>query len=266
MSLTAERPIRVVLFGGAYLDGPAKHFALCLEADPRIDLVGVLCQAPAAGPAYRWRELWRRRGVFALGVVWRNALAAACRRLADPRLALEHRRLESQLAPRLLTVPDVHAPDVREMVRNWRPELGAVYGGPILRPTLFGIPEFGTLGIHHGRVPEYRGRKTTFWEIYNGEPVAGVTIQRIDAGIDTGDVVQSGIVEIGAKSYGRVERETQELGYRLFLTAIIEVRQGVARFRAQPGFAGRHYRQPRAADFLRLWLRVASRQLGRRLP
>jgi folate-dependent phosphoribosylglycinamide formyltransferase PurN len=264
MTEAPVRPIRVVLFSGAYLDPPALRFALALEAHTSIDLVAVLCQAPAAGWRYRLRERWQRRGIFAFGVLLRDGFGAAGRLLFDPRATLAARAAARRLARKLRTVPDLHAPEVLEQLRAWQPDLGAVYGAPILRPQLFGIPALGSFGIHHGRVPDYRGRKTTFWEIYNGEPVAGVTIQRIDAGIDTGDVVKSGEVSIGRKGYGRVERETQDLGLRLFVEAILEARAGRTTPAPQAKVAGRHYGQPKASDFLRLWLRVLGRRLGLR--
>ena len=264
MSTGQARPIRVVLFGGAYLDPPAMRFALALEANPAIDLAGVLCQAPAAGWKFRLRERWRRRGPLALAVLLREGLGTVGRAMARPRATLADRALARRLVPKLRSVPELHAPEVLELVRNWRPDLGAVYGAPILRPVLFSIPALGSFGIHHGRVPDYRGRKTTFWEIYNGEQVAGVTIQRIDAGIDTGDVVKSGEVPIGSKGYGRVERETQDLGIRLFVEAILEARAGKTTTSPQPAVQRRHYGQPKASDFLRLWLRVLGRRLGLR--
>jgi methionyl-tRNA formyltransferase len=96
------------------------------------------------------------------------------------------------------------------------PDVGVIYGAPVLRQELFEIPRLGTLGIHHGRVPHYRGKKTTFWEIYNGERVAGVTIQRVNKGIDTGEIVRRGEVEIGNRGYTAVERDTEALGLSLF--------------------------------------------------
>lgn len=264
MSAGLRRPIRVVLFSGAYLDGPALSFAAALEAHPSVELLEVLCQAPAAGWQYRFRELWKRRGILTATVVFRDSLGAALRFLRDPRGALARRRVARQIARKVLTVPDLHAPEIILRVRDWKPDLGAVYGAPILRQGLFGIPALGTFGIHHGRVPNYRGRKTTFWEIYNGEKVAGVTIQRIDAGIDTGEVIKAGEVLIGKKGYGRVERETQVLGQRLFVEAILDARAGVTTGVPQPAVKGRHYGQPNAAHFLRLWLRVLGRQLGTR--
>jgi methionyl-tRNA formyltransferase len=155
----------------------------------------------------------------------------------------------------------VHVSDVLERVRAARPDLGVIYGAPILRPELFEIPEFGTLGIHHGRLPEYRGKKTTFWEMYNGEAVAGVAIQRVNRGIDTGDIAKTGCVDVGRKSYSRVEREVELLGFSLYLEAILDVKAGLARYRPQgPGtLESRMYRQPSAAAILRFWLRRRAR-------
>jgi folate-dependent phosphoribosylglycinamide formyltransferase PurN len=266
MSAPLDRPIRVVQFSGAYLDAPALRFALMLEQDPGIELVGVLCQAPAGGRRLRLAELWRRRGILSVVVALRSLTSAALRFLCAPREFVAARAQAAKLESKVVIAADVHSPDVLEQVRSWRPDLGAVYGAPVLRPVLFEIPALGTFGIHHGRVPDYRGKKTTFWEIYNGERVAGVTIQRIDAGIDRGDVIKAGEVEIGTKCYGRVESETQDLGYQLYVAAILEVRQGVAQYHAQARTPGRHFRQPSAADFVRLWLRVARRRLGMRVP
>lgn len=262
MSASLDRPIRVVQLSGVYLDRPALRFGLMLDAHPDIELVAVLCQAPASGPGYRLSELWRRRGILAAVVVLRDLAGAALRFLRAPREFLAERACAARLARKIVTVPDVHADEALARIRALKPDLGAVYGAPVLRPPLFEIPTLGTLGIHHGRVPAYRGRKTTFWEIYNGERVAGVTIQRINAGIDTGDVVKAGEVTIGTKGYGLVERETQELGFKLYLEAILEMREGRARFHRQPAGASRRCSQPRGADFVRLWLRVAGRRLG----
>ncbi|TAK51519.1 MAG: hypothetical protein EPO25_16310, partial [Gammaproteobacteria bacterium] len=154
-------------------------------------------------------------------------------------------------------VKDVHAPEVVAAVRAAEPDVGVVYGGPILRPELFSIPWLGTLGIHHGRVPHYRGKKTTFWEMYHGEPCAGITVQRLNAGIDTGDIVRTGEVAIGRKSYSRVWREVEELGCELFLQAVLDVGHGRAEFRPQEMSQPRTplFRQPAPRQLFDFWWR-----------
>jgi methionyl-tRNA formyltransferase len=152
-------------------------------------------------------------------------------------------------------VPDIHAGDVLERVRSLAPDLGLIYGSPILKSVLFEIPTFGTLGIHHGQVPEYRGKKTTFWAMFNGEKTAGVTIQKVNAGLDTGQIVKQGVVPIGCHSQRAVWHELEALGLNLYIQAIIEVKQGTASYQPPLGQKGKLYRDPQLADIATLWWR-----------
>ena len=99
--------------------------------------------------------------------------------------------------------------------------------------------------------------------MYCGEEVAGVTIQRLNAGIDTGDIAKTGAVVIGRKSYARVERETELLGYDLYIEAILDVKRGTASYAPQDPatMAMKKFRQPASADVARFVLRRLARLL-----
>ena len=184
MNADLSRPIRVVMFGGPYLQPAAVEFAALLEKHPEIELLLVLCQGTGQGFRHRLGNLVRRRGLAAAPVLALEWVTTFRSFLRDPRVARSRSHAVRALA-KVATVLDVHVSDVLERVRAARPDLGVIYGAPILRPELYEIPVFGTLGIHHGRLPEYRGKKTTFWEMYNGEAVAGVAIQRCWASVST---------------------------------------------------------------------------------
>jgi len=265
MTAALDRPIRVVYFAGPYLESSAVRFVTMLDEHPDVEFVLGLCQGDGPGLPQRIRNMWRRRGLVALPVLGLEMASAVWRFLRHPREGLDLRRRSARALSRFLTVPDVHAPEVLERVRAAAPDLGVIYGAPILRPELFSIPRFGTLGIHHGRAPQYRGKKTTFWEMYNGERTAGVTIQRVNPGVDTGDVVRRAEVEIGRKGYRRVWREVEEVGRRVYLEAILDVRRGAAQFAPQDATARRNrlYRQPGPRDIVRFWW---SRLLRRPAP
>ena len=110
-------------------------------------------------------------------------------------------------------------------------------------------------------MPQYRGNKTTFWAMWAGEPTAGVTIQKIEAGLDTGLIVKEGRVDIGKRSLGSVREELDALGLDLYLDAIAEVRDGTAEFRPQVGKKGVLYRNPKLGDLLRFHLGWAARRV-----
>jgi len=265
-SATEGARIRVVLFGGAYLQPGAQRFLVLIAEHPQMELVGGLCEGPGEGWRYRLGNVWRRRGFLALPVLLLEGLDWLRRFLRNPIESLRFERRLRRAMRKVQTIPDIHAPDVLARVHALVPDVGVIYGAPVLRPELFEIPRLGTLGIHHGRVPEYRGKKTTFWEIFNGERIAGVTIQRVNKGIDTGEIVKRGEVEIRNRGYTAVERDTEALGLSLFEEAIVDLYHGRAILTPQgPRPAGsRLYRQPRPKDVLSLWFRTFNRRLGLR--
>jgi folate-dependent phosphoribosylglycinamide formyltransferase PurN len=255
------RPIRVVLFcGGPTLDRAVVRFVTRLESRPEIEFVGGLCEATGQTLAAVIRDRLRRRGGLGLGLLLVEALRMVTRLLAHPRGEIALRNRTARLARQIQAVPDIHAEPALERVRTLNPDLGLIYGGPILKPSLFQIPRLGTLGIHHGKMPEYRGKKTTFWAMYNGDETAGVTIQRVNAGIDTGQIVQRGEVPIERKSVATVTRELEELGFTLYVQAVLDIKRGTARFVPEAGRKGKLYKDPKLADFARFWWRQLRRR------
>jgi folate-dependent phosphoribosylglycinamide formyltransferase PurN len=259
-SCDLKRPIRVVLFCGPVMERAAKQFICMLTAHPEVEFLGGFCQSEGQTFAARVRDLWRRRGVLGLPILAIEATTDVGRYITHPRSEIRLRKQTAGTADRIAFEPDIHAAAVRVRVRDLEPDLGLIYGGPIMRPELFEIPPLGTLGIHHGKVPEYRGKKTTFWAMYNDESAVGVTIQRVNAGIDTGEVVKTGDVLTAGKSYRRVWQELEELGLALYLEAILEMKSGKATFRPQAGKKGKLYKDPKIRDLLRFWWKRLRRQ------
>jgi hypothetical protein len=245
------------------LEHAARRFLARLEEDPHVEVLGAFCQSAGQSVGAVWSDLWRRRGwlagpLFALWIV--SGVAHALRDRSEGRRLAGALR---QLQERIHYVPDIHHESVLARVRLLAPDLGLVYGSPILRAELFEIPTMGTLGIHHGTLPRYRGKKTTFWEMYEGEGRAGVTIQLINRGLDTGEIVREGSVEIGARTRSAVWKELEELGLDLYERAVTDMRTGTAAPRPQLGQRGPLYRDPPAKLVMALWWRQLLKRMGR---
>jgi methionyl-tRNA formyltransferase len=81
------------------------------------------------------------------------------------------------------------APASISRLKEWSPDIMVFAGGNILRKPLLDVPRLGTLNAHLGLLPEIRGMGTPEWSLLNHVPV-GVTIHFVDAGIDTGPILQ----------------------------------------------------------------------------
>ena len=81
-------------------------------------------------------------------------------------------------------------PGFVEQLRALAPDVGVVVAyGHILRPSLLAIPRHGMINVHPSLLPELRGAAPIEWAIINGLEKTGVTIMRMDAGMDTGPIL-----------------------------------------------------------------------------
>ena len=63
--------------------------------------------------------------------------------------------------------------------------------GQILPQSILNLPRFGCLNVHTSLLPKYRGAAPIQWAIADGEPETGVTVMKMDAGLDTGPVLST---------------------------------------------------------------------------
>jgi methionyl-tRNA formyltransferase len=61
--------------------------------------------------------------------------------------------------------------------------------GRIIPQWMIELPPLGNINLHASLLPKYRGAAPVQWAVANGETVTGVTTMRIDAGLDTGDIL-----------------------------------------------------------------------------
>jgi methionyl-tRNA formyltransferase len=94
----------------------------------------------------------------------------------------------------------IRAPEVQEFLQSYSPDFIVIIAyGQIIPARLLPIPKFGWINLHASLLPKYRGAAPINWAIVNGETQTGLTTMRIDASMDTGDILLQRELEIGAK-------------------------------------------------------------------
>src|SRR5882672_5373413 len=82
-------------------------------------------------------------------------------------------------------------------LRRWQPDLITVAAfGQLLPRGILELPRFGCLNVHTSLLPKYRGAAPIQWAILNDEAETGVTIMKMDIGLDTGDIVTQRVTPI----------------------------------------------------------------------
>lgn len=77
-----------------------------------------------------------------------------------------------------------------DLIREFNPKVCFVFGAPLLKERIFGIPSQGTINIHTGLVQYHRGVDSPYWAIQEGRPeTIGATLHYIDSSIDGGNVI-----------------------------------------------------------------------------
>ena len=122
----------------------------------------------------------------------------------------------------------IRRPEIVEELRGLSPDVMVVVGyGQIIPQSIIDIPPLGILNVHASLLPEYRGAAPIQWAIADGKRTTGVTIMKIDAGLDTGDMLLKSETPIGENETApELSARLSRDGAQLLLRAIQGLRDG----------------------------------------
>jgi methionyl-tRNA formyltransferase len=122
----------------------------------------------------------------------------------------------------------IRAPEVQELLQGLAPEAIVIIAyGQIIPARLLPIPQLGWINLHASLLPKYRGAAPINWAIVNGETKTGVTSMRIDAGMDTGDMLVQRELDIGASETApELAARMSELGAPLMVETLCGLATG----------------------------------------
>jgi methionyl-tRNA formyltransferase len=93
--------------------------------------------------------------------------------------------------------------------------------GQILPQSILDLPRFGCVNVHASLLPKYRGAAPIQWAILNNERETGVTIMKMSAGLDTGDILTQQATPIAAEETGaELHDRLASLGAQLLVSTL----------------------------------------------
>jgi peptidoglycan/xylan/chitin deacetylase (PgdA/CDA1 family) len=158
----------------------------------------------------------------------------------------------------LMEVGNINSPKAVETLQQMDLDLGIVLGTRILKRSTFSVPRMGSINLHKGKVPEYRGQPAGFWEIYDGRTEAGISVHYVDEGLDTGDVVGEALIQIHPKDTSEtLRRKLDQRGAELLAETVNQIAEGYAVRRPQAKSAHKTRTSPTRRERLQ-----ATQKLG----
>jgi folate-dependent phosphoribosylglycinamide formyltransferase PurN len=252
-----------------------------------IQIQGILLDEARPSPRQRIRNLWRNRKregngymLARLAELLQERLEQGSSSMADPaevealmRAAFPEEAFSlTEVAQRygipLASVTNLNSAEAIAAFRAFgEVDLGIVLGTRILKRSTFAIPKLGSINLHQGKVPEYRGMPPGFWELFHREPTCGITVHFVDDGLDTGAIVCETEIPIHAKEvpYTLQQRLNQE-SVPLLLHAVTQLAAGTAQPRPQPAAAGRAHTRPTRRQLVELASRAPHLSVVRPRP
>lgn len=122
----------------------------------------------------------------------------------------------------------VRAKDFVQTVREIAPEIIVVAAfGQIIPQRMLDIPPRGCINVHGSLLPRWRGAAPMQYALMAGDAETGVTTMMMDAGLDTGDILQQAALELSTvEDLGDLETKLAEVGANLLMQTLEAVTEG----------------------------------------
>jgi methionyl-tRNA formyltransferase len=157
-------------------------------------------------------------------------------------------------------------PQFVDSLKDLRPDLVCVTAfGQILPQSVLELPRFGCLNVHTSLLPRYRGAAPIQWAIVNGDRQTGVTIMKMDPGLDTGPILAQESTPISEQDDAQsLHDRLGVLGAQLLVRTIPAYLKGQLQPSPQPAVGVSYARKIVKPDGLIDWRRSA-RELWNRV-
>ena len=130
--------------------------------------------------------------------------------------------LAQELGIPLIQPEKLRTPEAMAQLQEWAPDLIVVTAfGQILRPAVLDLPRCGCINVHGSLLPRGRGAAPIQDAILNGDAQTGVTIMKMDPGVDTGPMLAQSVMPILPDDNAQsLAQRMAELGARLLVETL----------------------------------------------
>jgi len=164
-------------------------------------------------------------------------------------------RLAKEYGYPVLLMEKINSPDSVQQLKELGADLFVLCGyNKIIKKQVIEIPPLGTINLHGGKLPEYRGAAPINWQIINGETSGGCSIIYVDEGIDTGDIISQVIYDIEPEdTHASILEKTLEIFPGMLAQVLEQIENGTVQAQKQDPLAGSYFSRRYPRDSMIDW-------------
>lgn len=226
-----------------------------IEDDSYSIELAIIYNKPKKVLGQRLKRNFKRHGLYTVVIIIKQLLARRRRIYSTKELC-------AASSIDILETNDPYSTEVMENIRSHKLDILLLVGSyGIVKEPLLSITPMGILSYHHGNMRKYRGRPVGFWELYNNDSEMGVTVQILEAGLDSGIPVEEKIIPI------RANETLDSLTKRAYRESSALMSQALKKI-SNPGFVpekietfGKLYTLPSFGQWVLLKMKVLWRRM-----
>ncbi|MDC0371975.1 formyltransferase family protein [Flavobacteriaceae bacterium] len=140
--------------------------------------------------------------------------------------------------------------DSLDIIDSYKPDLIiSILGNEIFKSKILNLPTHGCINLHSSLLPYYKGVMPSFWVLLKKENYTGVSVFKMDEGIDSGPIISQKRIEITNKTTQKdLISKTKKMGMELIIEAVEKIKSGNIDYINNPTGKGTYFSFPKKSD------------------
>lgn len=249
--------MRIIVLSNRYLTTFDQNVLRHIRAKAELSIVGILINTkPKLGILQRIKREFRKgRG----GYVFVQSFGAVLNKIKK-NYSCRAVDYAAELGVPYFETNKLYTQEVYDWINANKPEILFLRGFGIIKEPILTIAPYGVLSYHHADIKKYRGGPPLFWELFHNEKEAGITLQILDEGLDTGTIVLQKFVSINRQSWSSLRKKVYQESVAMATEALLMLKKSEPS-RNPIGTLGKLFTLPNLRQWLSLQINVAIRKI-----
>jgi len=247
--------MRIIVLCNSHLSSFDQRVLHHIRQHDELNIIGILINTKRKpGTVQRIkRELRKGRG----GYVLVQSLRAVLSKLKKSD-SIRSADYAGKLGVSYLETQTLYTPEIYQWISNLNPDILFLRGFGIIKDPILNIAPYGVLSYHHADITKYRGGPPLFWELFHNEKEAGITLQILDEGLDTGTIVLRKFVPITGDTWSSLKKKAYQESESMAAEALLLLKKA-GPSRNPIGTQGKLFTLPNFRQWLGLQVKIVLR-------